>query len=86
MTPSATMNGVYGENSRGEDILPGKLMAGIRIFLFKGIGKMNCAVAHRKVKIVLGFDLIKMQAQALNQNIREHRHAVIFLFPSRTTI
>ena len=68
------------ENGRGENVLPGKLTAGIPVFPFESIGEVDRAKAHCEVKVVQGFYLIEMQAKVCNQDVGQHRHPVILAF------
>jgi len=56
---------VNGEIVGGKDILPGKLAVGIGVFACQGIGKVDGSKALREIKLVLGFDLLIMEAQGL---------------------
>ncbi len=69
---------IGGNNRRRKDVLPGKFTVGIGVFPFKGIGKVDRAVAFREVKAVLGSYQFEMEAQRFEEDVGKHGDTVVF--------
>jgi hypothetical protein len=62
MTLFDTTNGDYRESGRWENILPGKLTIGIRVYPFQSARNIDTAIAHGEVELMLGFDLLEVNS------------------------
>jgi len=74
---SDAADGVYREIGGGKDVLPGKFPVCVRVFPFESVREVDRAIAHRKVDIVLGSDLLEVEAQGFEQDVREHGDPIV---------
>ena len=77
----APANGIDGEIGCRKDILPGELASCVRVFAFQSIREIDAPAAQTEIHLVLGFDLPEVEAQGLEQDVREHGEAVVLALP-----